>query len=205
MFPDDFEIDTNVIRTPQSNADLELRANGTGKVRMPANNVKIDNDLTVTGTTTLSNLVAPMVTLILQETAHKLVIQIFRQHKYKSKILFVDESAQFDEIRIENNVISITTNADMEIRASGTGRILIPDNDVVITNNLEVAGDLIVNSASEQQEKLQLRAFTTDGILIETNFITTTESNSDLELRTSGTGDILLNDDIKINFTTIQQ
>ena len=45
-------------------------------------------------------------------------------------------------------------------------------------------------------------AFTTDGILIETNFITTTESNSDLELRT-GTGDILLNDDIKINFTTI--
>ena len=36
----------------------------------------------------------------------------------------------------------------MEIRASGTGRILIPDNDVVITNNLEVAGDLIVNSAS---------------------------------------------------------
>ena len=35
MFPDDFEIDTNVIRTSQSNADLELRANGTGKVRCP--------------------------------------------------------------------------------------------------------------------------------------------------------------------------
>ena len=91
----------------------------------------------------------------------------------------------------------------MEIRASGTGRILIPDNDVVITNNLEVAGDLIVNSASGATGEVTASAFTTDGILIETNFITTTESNSDLELRTSGTGDILLNDDIKINFTTI--
>ena len=28
------------------------------------------------------------------------------------------------------------------------------DNDVVITNNLEVAGDLPVNSILEQQEKL---------------------------------------------------
>ena len=91
----------------------------------------------------------------------------------------------------------------MEIRASGTGRILIPDNDVVITNNLEVAGDLIVNSASGATGEVTASAFTTDGILIETNFITTTESNSDLELRTSGTGDILLNDDIKINFTNL--
>ena len=203
MFLDDFEIDTNVIRTTQSNADLELRANGTGKVRMPANNVKIDNDLTVTGTTTLSNLVVNGNTNITGNSTQTGNLNITGNTNI-SQDLFVDESAQFDEIRIENNVISTTTtNADMEIRASGTGRILIPDNDVVITNNLEVAGDLIVNSASGATGEVTASAFTTDGILIETNFITTTESNSDLELRTSGTGDILLNDDIKINFTTI--
>ena len=33
MYPDDFEIDTNVILPTVSNADLELRANGTGKIR----------------------------------------------------------------------------------------------------------------------------------------------------------------------------
>ena len=203
MFLDDFEIDTNVIRTTQSNADLELRANGTGKVRMPANNVKIDNDLSVTGTTTLSNLVVNGNTNITGNSTQTGNLNITGNTNI-SQDLFVDESAQFDEIRIENNVISTTTtNADMEIRASGTGRILIPDNDVVITNNLEVAGDLIVNSASGATGEVTASAFTTDGILIETNFITTTESNSDLELRTSGTGDILLNDDIKINFTTI--
>ena len=203
MFLDDFEIDTNVIRTTQSNADLELRANGTGKVRMPSNNVKIDNDLTVTGTTTLSNLVVNGNTNITGNSTQTGNLNITGNTNI-SQDLFVDESAQFDEIKIENNVISTTTtNADMEIRASGTGRILIPDNDVVITNNLEVAGDLIVNSASGATGEVTASAFTTDGILIETNFITTTESNSDLELRTSGTGDILLNDDIKINFTTI--
>ena len=203
IFLDDFEIDTNVIKTTQSNADLELRANGTGKVRMPANNVKIDNDLTVTGTTTLSNLVVNGNTNITGNSTQTGNLNITGNTNI-SQDLFVDESAQFDEIKIENNVISTTTtNADMEIRASGTGRILIPDNDVVITNNLEVAGDLIVNSASGATGEVTASAFTTDGILIETNFITTTESNSDLELRTSGTGDILLNDDIKINFTTI--
>ena len=203
MFLDDFEIDTNVIRTTQSNADLELRANGTGKVRMPSNNVKIDNDLIVTGTTTLSNLVVNGDTNITGNSTQTGNLNITGNTNI-SQDLFVDESAQFDEIKIENNVISTTTtNADMEIRASGTGRILIPDNDVVITNNLEVAGDLIVNSASGATGEVTASAFTTDGILIETNFITTTESNSDLELRTSGTGDILLNDDIKINFTTI--
>ena len=55
MYLDDFEIDTNVIKTTVSNADLELRANGTGKIKVPDNNVQIDNNLTVDGTITLGN------------------------------------------------------------------------------------------------------------------------------------------------------
>ena len=136
---------------------------------MQANNDKIDNDLSVTGTTTLSNLVVNGNTNITGNSTQTGNLNITGNTNI-SQDLFVDESAQFDEIRIENNVISTTTtNADMEIRASGTGRILIPDNDVVITNNLEVAGDLIVNSASGATGEVTASAFTTDGILIETN------------------------------------
>ena len=52
---DGIEIRDNYIETTVSNADLELRANGTGKILVPSNNVEIAQDLTVEGTTTLSN------------------------------------------------------------------------------------------------------------------------------------------------------
>ena len=203
MYLDDFEIDTNVIKTTQSNADLELRANGTGKVRMPSNNVKIDNDLTVTGTTTTSSFVINGDTNITGNSTQTGNLNI-TGNATVTQDLFVNQSAQFDEIKIENNVITTTTtNADMELRASGTGKILIPDNDVVITNNLEVVGNLFVASASGATGEISATAFSTDSILIVGNNIGTTVSNADLEFRTSGNGDIVLNDDIKINFTTI--
>ena len=41
------KIDTNFITTTASNADLELRANGTGKILIPSNNLQVDNNLTV--------------------------------------------------------------------------------------------------------------------------------------------------------------
>ena len=203
MYLDDFEIDTNVIRTTVSNADLELRANGTGKIKVPSNNVQIDNDLTVSGTTTLSNLVINGNTNITGNTTQTGNLNI-TGNATVTQDLFVNQSAQFDEIKIENNVITTTTtNADMELRASGTGRILIPDNDVVISNNLEVVGNLFVASASGATGEISATAFSTDSILIVGNNIGTSVSNADLEFRTSGTGDIVLNDDIRINFTTI--
>ena len=203
MYLDDFEIDTNVIRTTVSNADLELRANGTGKVRIPSNTLKINNDLNVVGTATLDNLVINGDTNITGNSTQTGNLNITGNASI-SQDLFVNQSAQFDEIKIENNVITTTTtNADMELRASGTGKILIPDNDVVITNNLEVVGNLFVASASGATGEISATAFSTDSILIVGNNIGTTVSNADLEFRTSGNGDIVLNDDIRINFTTI--
>ena len=138
---------------------------------MPANNVKIDNDPTVTGTTTLSNLVINGNTNITGNTTQTGNLNI-TGNATVTQDLFVDQSAQFDEIKIENNVITTTTtNADMELRASGTGRILIPDNDVVITNNLEVVGNLFVASASRATGEVTASAFTTDSILIVGNNI----------------------------------
>ena len=48
-------LDSNVISTLSGNTDLELRANGTGKIYVPYNNVEIDNNLNVDGVTTLNN------------------------------------------------------------------------------------------------------------------------------------------------------
>ena len=173
MYLDDFEIDTNVIRTTVSNADLALRANGTGKIKVPSNNVQIDNDLTVSGTTTLSNLVINGNTNITGNTTQTGNLNI-TGNATVTQDLFVNQSAQFDEIKIENNVITTTTtNADMELRASGTGRILIPDNDVVISNNLEVVGNLFVASASGATGEISATAFSTDSILIVGNNIGT--------------------------------
>ena len=52
---DGIRIRDNFIETTESNADLELRANGTGEVLVPSNDVQIDNNLTVDGTVTLAN------------------------------------------------------------------------------------------------------------------------------------------------------
>src|SRR6056300_409098 len=52
---DGIRITQNYITTTDSNADLDLRANGTGNVVVPSNDVQIDQDLTVDGTATLAN------------------------------------------------------------------------------------------------------------------------------------------------------
>ena len=52
---DGIEIRDNFIETTQSNADLELRASGTGEILVPSNDVQVNNNLTVNGTATLAN------------------------------------------------------------------------------------------------------------------------------------------------------
>jgi len=190
MYLDDFEIDTNVIKTTNSNADLELRANGTGKINIPSNNVQIDNDLNVDGTTTLSNTTVNGDVTVTGNTSQTGDVTV-TGNVTVSTDLAVGEVAQFEEIKIEDNVITTTSsNADLELRANGTGEVRIPNNDVVISQNLEVTGDLTVNAASGASGEVSAKQFTTDGILIQDNFITTTESNANLELRTSGTGSV---------------
>ena len=62
---------------------------------------------------------------------------------------------------------------------------------------------MFVASASGATGGFSTAIFPTDSILIVGNNIGTTVSNADLEFRTPGTGDIVPNDDIRINFTTI--
>ena len=190
---DDITINTNVITTTTSNADLELRANGTGNILVPNNDVQIDNNLTVNGLTTLANTnITGTVTLVgdLTQTGDTDITGDLSI----TQTLTVDSAVQFEEILVEDNFITTTTsNADLDLRANGSGQIVIPNNDVVITNDLTINGTLTVANISVSGT-VQADTFSTGNILIDDNYITTTVSNSNLELRANGSGSIVLED-----------
>ena len=190
---DDIIINTNVITTTTSNADLELRANGTGNILVPNNDVQIDNNLTVNGLTTLANTnITGTITLVgdLNQTGDTDITGDLSI----TQTLTVDSAVQFEEILVEDNFITTTTsNADLDLRANGSGQIVIPNNDVIITNNLTINGTLTVANISVSGT-VQADTFSTGNILIDDNYITTTVSNSNLELRANGSGSIVLED-----------
>jgi len=173
---EDIEINDNIITTTQSNSNLELRANGTGDVLIPNNDVVVTNNLTVNGTTNFSN----VQTSGQFNTGDALI----------TGTLTVTGIANFEDIRIDDNFITTTaSNSNLELRANGTGNISIPNNNVVISNDLTIIGTVTLNEL-DSTGRITASSFTTGDILIDDNFITTTDSNSDLELRANGTGSV---------------
>lgn len=189
---DNINVNNNVITTVTGNANLELRAAGTGEVYVPSNNVQIDNNLTVNGTTNLSNTnigtvgTPATVTHIgdLNQTGN--VVQTGDYHA--TGTLTVDNVAQFEDVKIDNNTISTTvTNNDLQLVANGTGRIYIPNNDVQVNQNLTVIGTT-TTQAINSSARISANQFFTGDILIDDNFIETTLTNSNLNLQANGTG-----------------
>ena len=183
----DIIVDENYITTAVSNADLELRANSTGKILVPNNNVQIDNNLTVSGTSNLQT------TNINGSIIH--VGNTTRTGNYTltnltlSDVLDVTGAAQFEEILIDDNFITTTTsNANLELRASGTGEILVPNNNVQIDNNLTV--DNVFNNNITVSLQTEFNEALVNDITITENYITTNNTNANLELRANGTGKI---------------
>jgi len=196
---DDITINTNVITTTVSNADLDLRANGTGNVLVPENNVQIDNDLTVSGTTTLAgtNITGTLThTGDVSQTGDVNVTGNFTV----TQDLTVGAAAQFEEILVDDNYITTTTsNADLELRANGTGRIIIPNNDVLVSQDLSVTQTISVRNLSATST-VSSDDYNIGDIYINDNYIETTVSNADLELRANGTGKVIIpNNDVQID------
>ena len=204
----DIEIRDNFIRTTVTNADLELRANGTGKILVPNNNVQIDNDLTVAGTTTLGN------TTIVGTVTHTGNTTQTGDYSVTgdttvSQSLSVGASAQFEEILIDDNYITTTsTNAPLELRASGTGIISVPSNNVILSNDLTVNG-LTTTVDITSTGTITADSFTNNVILIDNNTIETTTADTDLVLTANGTGiisvpstDVEITQDLTVSGTT---
>ena len=180
---EDIEINDNYITTTQSDSDLELRANGTGSIVF-LNNATANKDLIVDGTTTFVGNVTGTTA-----TFDDVII---------NNNMTVQGQINFDNIQINDNTITTTeSNSDLELQASGTGTIIIPSNNVVIEKDLTVQGVLNADNL-DALGRVTANSFSTGDILIDDNFITTTLSNSDLELRANGTGKVTL-DDIKFN------
>ena len=184
-------IEDNFITTTDSNSPLELRANGTGEILVPNNNVQVNNDLTVSGDTDLQDTVVNG-TFTLTGDFNQTGDSNITGDVNITQNLDVSGQAQFEEILIDDNFITTTTsNTDLELRAVGTGKVLIPNNDVEITNDLIVDGTLTVNDINSSGT-ITADRFSTGDILIDDNFITTTQTDSNLELRANGTGQIIV-------------
>ena len=193
----DIAFDGNVITTDVSNADLEIRSNGTGLIYISSNNVNITNNLTVDGTTDLQS--ASFSGLFNS-------VGIFDQTGNRTATNFniignvdVTRSAQFEEILIDDNFITTTTsNADLEFRAAGTGEILIPNNEVSVINDTNI-------DANVSSDNLNITNVTTSGTFntgqleVAGNLITTTAVNTDFILRANNTGRILSESSVYID------
>jgi hypothetical protein len=184
---DNVTISDTTITTPQGNLDLTLLANATGKVLVPENNVEITNDLTVDEN---SNFNDTTINGLLTHTGNRNQTGNFNVTELNvTGNLNVTRAAQFEDVRIDDNFITTTvTSADLELRATGTNKILIPTNNTVIESNLTVNGifyaDNINVNTSLDINDLVVR----NNIQIDDNFITTTDTSSDLELRADDTG-----------------
>ena len=198
---DSINIDGNVIKTVDSNADLELRANGTGRIYVPNDNVLIDNDLTVLGTSTLGN---TNITGTVTYTGN--IVQtgdVTQTGNYSvSGTLTVGSDAQFQNIKIAGNTIKTTlSNSNLELSAAGSGIITMPFNNVSLGQNLTVAGNISSTNALATN-RVTAEEFYTGDIIVKDNYIATTVSNSNLELRANGTGYIIL-EEFSVNANVI--
>ena len=206
---DNVYIEDNFITTTSGNLNL----GATGDINVNANNVEIAQDLTVSGTTSLQG------TSVTGNITHTGAYN-------QTGNLDVAGEISNGNISIEDNFISTTaTNSDLELRANGTGEVVIDTADTLtIQNNLTVGGTLTYQGFLTINGDVALLGNTQDGSLtvtndfdvtgtldissqaqfedirIEDNFITTTQSNSNLELRASGTGEVLVpNNNVQVN------
>lgn len=174
----------NAITSNTTNSDLDLRASGTGVVRF-GEDVTVTNDLTVNGETTFTNITNN------NQTANNIIVET----------LTADE-VQFENIHINGNRIQTTlTNSDLELESAGTGVVRFKEQlnlgeGFTVNGTLTVGGITINDDVSLNELELS------SNIRFDDNYITTTESNSDLELRANGTGDVWLSN-LKLQNNTI--
>jgi|694.fasta_scaffold00012_137 hypothetical protein len=126
----------------------------------------------------------------------------YYKNLYASQLLF-------DNINIQGNLIETTeSNSDLELAANGTGSVLVANNDLLISQNLSVNGlSTFLNVAVSNNTNVlgnttatinNIDEYYNGDILITENYVTTTQSNSPLELRANSLGGVIFDQTIKI-------
>jgi hypothetical protein len=182
------EIDDNFISTTISNANLELRADRN--VIVPSNDVVINQNLTSNKVTSLkdTNIEGTIThTGDSNQTGNLNVVGTVTVSTSN-----IQSEVQFDNILINDNFLETQdSNADLELRANGSGIINILENNTTIKNNLTL-GTLDSNNITVLALESD-KFIASDNIRIFDNVIETTISNSNLELRTLGSATVLEN------------
>jgi hypothetical protein len=158
---DDIKIDTNIIQTTVSNSNLELRANGTGAIRIEQIDIN-ENVILTNGSTNLR--IEPATTLDITASTTNV-----------NGILHVTGDVIFDS----NTTLGNTSSDNVFFNA----RV---NSDVIPT----VSGAYNLGLPSKSWGISYLASAYIDDISIDTNIIQTTVSNSNLELRANGTGSV---------------
>ena len=171
-------IETNVITTTDSNADLELRPNGTGKVNI-TDDVTIGNNITVDGTSTFQNLQVATIDVDADITATDFTIRNF---DIQGNLLQLGRT-QFENIVIDDNFISTTvSNSDLELRAAGTGEVTTDEfvriNNTLFNESTTGTGPVTISGQTT------FTTLTTDDITINSNSIQVNTANQDLNIQT---------------------
>jgi hypothetical protein len=194
---DTISISGNVIQTTVSNADLELRANGTGNILISSDDLIVNGNVTVSGSTSLTDVTVSGTVNVLSITTNNLTVN--------------NTTTVINDIEISGNQIRTTvSNSNLELVANATGIISIPENNLVVGQDLTVQTGITnlldtnivgtLTASSIITTTITSSNFATDTIKIQGNVIETIVSNADLELRANGTGNIVIpNDNLTVN------
>ncbi len=162
VYIDDILIDTNIIQTTASNSNLELRANGTGSIQLEQ--TYVNENLIYTVGTNLQ--IQPATTLDITASTTNI-----------NGDLHVTGN-----VDIDGNIVLGTDITDTVEFISRVNSDIIPT----------ISGIYNLGAPSKAWDTTYLSKVYIDDILIDTNIIQTTASNSNLELRANGTGSIQL-------------
>lgn len=126
----DVNITNNVITTTLTNSNLQLGAAGTGIILVPTNNVTIDNNLTVTGTTYTANINnSGTVTAGTFSTGNISINGNTIQTTVSSSNLQLQAAGTgyivLEQFDVQENEIRINTGSDMVLTPNGTGIVTI--------------------------------------------------------------------------------
>ncbi len=219
---DALDINSNTILSTATNADININPNGTGKIQLLKDtditgNLSVTGNITVGGNIQLGDVVIDSIDPV-GKIGSDLIPNTTGIYDIGSAIktwrnLFTSNLVT-DDIEINDNYIrTITSNSNLELRANGTGVININDSLSVVQNltvnsttnlkNTVVTGNLTTNDLLTITNNLTATGFAYGDIIFADNYITTTLSNSNLELRANGTGNVMFDNVLQITGSTI--
>ena len=197
---------SNTITSNSTNTDIQINPNGTGRIKLQKDtditgNLDVTGNITLGGNITIGNQTSDNINVVGSIT-NNLIPSVTGLFDIGSTTLtwrnLYAAKANINDIEINDNYISTTaSNADLELRANGTGVVRITDNFTVDQNltvsgstslqNTTVTGTLTTSNLTVSNV-LTAGTYSTGDIEISGNVIRTVNSNSNLELRANGTG-----------------